>query len=420
MSPQSSDIAPAEVPVEDKALDKESVIELLGEDDGKEPETIELDEDKKAGKKDTKEPKGDEEEEETTLEDELEEELEEPVEDSLEIIEPPSRKEILTAYPDLFKKFPALEKAMYRDKAYSEILPTIEDARIAAEKSTLLDEYEEEIQKGSTESLLSAVKDNDKETFAKVVDNYLPTLFKVDEHAYYHTIGNVIKHTIISMVRDGESQKNRDLANAASVLNQYIFGTSQFSHPQKLSKSEIQDDGTRAKEEEITTREKALAERQFNSTLEDLSTRVDNVLKASVDKFIDPNDSMTEYVKRTATKDVLDNLENLIEKDVRFKSVYDRLWERAYENDYDKESMDKIKAAYLSKAKTLLPVLIRKSRNEALRGLNRNSGDSKDKRGHLPVGKTRSSTTLASGKSSSSDSKQVPRGMSTLDYLNSD
>jgi hypothetical protein len=302
------------------------------------------------------------------------------------------------------------------------LLPTIQDAKLAVEKSTLLDQYDKEIMGGSTESLLSTVKDTDKEAFAKVVDNYLPTLYKVDQQAYYHTIGNVVKHTIISMVRDGKEQNNEELSTAAAVLNQYIFGTTKFTHPTNLSQEDINDE-SKKKEDAVTQREKDLIEKTFNSARDDLGTRVDNILKSSVDKAIDPADSMTEYVKRTATREVLEGLEDLISRDTRFRTIYDKLWERAFENDFDRESMDKVKKAYLSKAQTLLPILIKKARNEALKGLNRKASDDngKDKRGPLPVGKTRSSATLASGKSNSgNNSKSVPRGMSTLEYLNSD
>lgn len=424
MSPQSPDTPTTSgAAIEDKALDKESVIELLGEDE-KEQETLELEEPPKKGKEDKEKDDKEtgEKEEELTLEDELEDELAEVDEDKLELTEAPSRKEILAAYPDLYKKFPQLEKAVYREKAYSELLPTIQDAKLAVEKASLLDQYDKEIMGGSTESLLSTVKDTDKEAFAKVVDNYLPTLYKVDQQSYYHTIGNVIKHTIISMVRDGKEKADEELSTAAAVLNQYIFGTTKFTHPTNLSQEEV-DGESKKKEDQISQREKDLIEKSFNNAREDIGFRVDNILKASVDKAIDPADSMTEYVKRTATREVLEGLEDLIQRDTRFKTIYDKLWERAFENDFDKESMDKIKKAYLSKAQTLLPILIKRARNEALKGLNRKASDDngKDKRGPLPVGKTRSSATLASGKSSSSNnSKSIPRGMTTLEFLNSD
>ena len=434
MSPQSPDDKAGNTAVEDKSLDKESMIDFLKEDD-KEQETIELEDKKdkqdKSGRKDRdskedKEAEGEdgETEEDISLEDELEEDLKEPDEEKLELLEPPRRREILGKYPNLFKDFPQLERSMYREQKYTEILPTIEDAKTAAEKAEILDTYEKEImESGSTEALLNAVKESDKESFAKLIDNYLPNLYKVDEHSYYHTIGNVIKHTIISMVRDSKEQQNDDLSHAASILNQYIFGTTTFTHPQRLSKEEVKDAQGKAREEEISSKEKAFLEKQFNQANEGVSTKVDNILKATVDKNIDPNDSMSDYVKGHATKQVLDELESLIDKDTRFRGVYDKLWEKAFESDFDKESMDKIQSAYLSKAKTLLPLIIRKARAEALKGSRKSSDNDseRDRKGPLPVGRTRSSATLTSGKSNSnSSSKQIPKGMSTLDFLNSD
>lgn len=419
--------------IENKALSKEDAIEFLGEET-EEKEVIDLEKPKKAESKDDKEEVKEDKEDkredkegekkELTLEEEIEEELEEPDEDKLELVTPVRRKEILAKYPEIFKDFPFLENAYYRERAYTEILPTIEDAKIAVEKATALDSYEKEIMSGSTESLLTAVRDDDKEAFARVVDNYLPTLYKVDESAYYHTIGNIIKHTIMSMVKDGKESGVDELIQAADVVNQYIFATKTFNPPQKLAKEELKDT---KKEFEVDEREAKFIERQFESAKGDVTTRIDNILKTTVDKNLDPNNSMTDYVKRTATRETLESLENAISEDVRFRSVLDKLWERAFENDFDSASMDKIKQAYLSKAKTLLPTLIKKSRNEALRGLGKrvrddsDTDEKKDKKGPLPVGSTRSSaSSSSSGKTDKDRAKAIPRGTSTLDYLMQD
>ena len=409
--------------IEDKALSREDTIELLGEE---EPETLELEKDTKKAKETKGE--GDKEESEKkvetkSLEEEIEEELEPPDEDKLELLVPIRRKEILAKYPDIFKDFPALESSMYRERAYTEILPTIEDAKQAVEKAERLDTYETEILGGSTESLLQAVLNTDKDSFAKVVDNYLPTLFKVDEGAYYHTIGNVIKHTIITMVNDGKSNNVDELLAAADVLNQYIFGTKQFHPPQRLSKTSPKGE----EENKADEREAKFNQRQFETAKDDISTKANNVLKATIDKNIDPNDSMTDYVKRNASREVFETLEDTIAGDTRFRAVLDKLWERAFNDDFSTESMGKIKSAYLSKASTLLPSIIKKSRNEALRGLGKRVRDDndtdnkKDKKGPLPVGNTRStSASPQSGKTDRDKAKAIPRGISTLDYLNMD
>jgi hypothetical protein len=422
--------------IEDKALSKEDTLEFLSTEDEKPEETLELEKDSKKGPKTVEkedeekeveeEKEGEEEEKEKTLEEELEEELEEPDEEELELITPVRRKEILTKYPTLFKDFPYLEKAYYREQKYTELLPTIADAETAVEKSKILDSYEEEIMDGSTESLLTAVRENDRNSFNKLVDNYLPNLYKVDEDAYYHTIGNIIKHTIISMVRDGKEQSSDELASAANILNQYMFGTDKFIPPRGLAKTGEAKPEDKSREDEIQQRELEFTERQFNSALDSVGTRIDNILKSTVDKNIDPNESMTEYVRRNASREVLESLDNLIENDSRFKTIYDKLWERAFEDNFSDVSMDKIKSAYLSKAKTLLPELIKRSRNEALKGLRRASNEDdinkKDKKGPLPVGRIRSSTSSPnSGKDSVRDrAKAIPKGVSTLDYLNQD
>lgn len=78
-------------------------------------------------KKDT-ETTGDESTDETTEDDEdelkeLEEELEGPKEEDLELTTPVRRKEILKKYPTLFKDFPYLEKAYYREQQFTKYFP---------------------------------------------------------------------------------------------------------------------------------------------------------------------------------------------------------------------------------------------------------------------------------------------------------
>jgi hypothetical protein len=422
-------------PIESGSVSVEDAITFMGDDDVEQKEVIELDEkpakkDKAAADDDSddSEKSDDDSEEDKSVEDELEEELDEEIkdpDDELELVTPVRRKEILAKYPNLFKDFPYLQKAYYREQKYSELLPTIEDAQIAVDRSQLLDKYESEIMGGSTESLLSTVRDGDREAFAKVVDNYLPTLFKVDEGAYYHTIGNIIKHTIISMVQDGKSNDSDDLIHAAEAINEYVFGTKKFTPPGKLAKTEDNTEN-KSKADEVSERERQFMERQFESAKTTVTTKIDNVLKSTVDKNIDPNQSMTDYVRRTATREVLELLDTSIESDKRFRAIYDRLWEKAANDNFSSESMDRIKSAYLSKAKTLLPDFIKKARNEALKGLTKranNDSDTKDKKGPLPVGKTRSAASSSnSGKTDNrSNAKQpVPRGMSSLDYLMSD
>lgn len=354
---------------------------------------------------------------------EIEEELEGPKEEDLELTTPVRRREILAKYPKLFKDFPYLEKAYYREQQFTETFPTINDARAAADKARVLDQVEQQIiGNGDITSVLQAAKQENNESFLKIADNYLPALRSVDQGAYYHVLGNVIKDTIITMVREGRAlgEQGAPLQAAANVLNQFVFGSQQFAPPTTLSRQPRPDE--QAREQAIRNQDYQRAYESFESTRESLQTKADNVLMATIDGNIDPRDTMTAYVKQHAVKEAYDKLDDLMSKDRHFRGLLDRLWEKSYQTGFDKESTDRIKSAYLSKAKTLLPSVIKKVRNDALKGMGRRNSDDADeiqmasvKKGPSNTGK---STTPSSGKIRKAS--DIPRGMSTLDVLMKD
>jgi hypothetical protein len=270
---------------------------------------------------------------------------------------------------------------------------------------------------GNTENVLKAVRETNINGFMKIVDDYLPTLARVDDKAYFHVIGNVTKHTIMAMVKEARNTKNEQLQNAAHLLNQFVFGTSDFQPPTQLAKGERPDD---SREKQLTERERGFVRQQFETTRGELNTRVNNTLRNTIDANIDPKSSMTDYVRKNASRDALDTLETIINQDGRFKILVDKLWEKAFQENFSKASTDRIRSAYVSKAKTLLPRVISKARNEALRGMGKRVKDEEDttpRRGPVPAGRPRSQD-RPTGKIR--DAKDIPKGMSSLDFLNSD
>ncbi len=392
--------------------------ELLNEETVEPEETLDL-EDKRAPKSDLDD---EVEEEEVDELKEIEEELKGPSEEDLELTTPVRRKEILAKYPTLFKDFPYLEKAYYREQQFTELLPTIQDAKIAVQKAQVMDNFEQSIMSGDISNVLAAAKSESQEAFHKIADNYLPALKRVDQQAYYHVLGNVVKDTIITMVREGRNlgEQGAPLTAAANVLNQFVFGSQNFTPAQPLSRQPNPDEQNR--EQAIKYQEQQHVYNRFETTRDELQTKADNVLASTIDQHIDPNGAMTDYVKRNATKDAKETLEDLMGKDQRFRGLIDKLWEKAFQQNFNKESTDRIKSAYLSKAKTLLPSVIKKARNEALRGLGRKADSKLDfgeiepatKKGPIQPGK---STAPSSGKIRKAS--DIPKNMSTLDVLNS-
>lgn len=408
-------------------MGKEDMIDFMSEDDDSKDDVIEIEPDKKTKKEDKKgddktdkTDKDDEDEDEVEEIDEIEEierELQGPTDEELEIVTPVRRAEILAKYPKLFKEFPYLEKAYYREQQFTEVFPTIQEAKDASQKSNILDRFEQDvINGGNTENILKAVKEENPESFYKLVDNYMTTLAKVDDKAYYHVIGNITKHTIVAMLQEAKSSSNETLQAAAQILNQFVFGRSDFTPPTNLSKKTTNEDQNRSNE--LNQRRVEFVRQQLNTTVSDLDTRVNNTLKNTIESHIDPNNSMSDYVKRNAVRDSMTSLQSLLNQDNRFRALVDKLWENAANNNFSSESVGKIKTAYLSKSKTLLSAVIRKARNDALKGMGKRVKDDTDSDKKSPVKSTSSGSSKSSGKMTKSS--EIPRGMSSLDFLNSD
>jgi hypothetical protein len=348
---------------------------------------------------DDKEDKDDDEEEKEEVELKDEDENEEPV----ELIVPVSKKKILAKYPNIFKDFPYLETAYYADQAYKELLPTIDDAKEVIEKAKVLDSFEQNLISGDTGRLLASIKNADGKAFSKIVDNYLPTLAKVDKGAYDNVISNVTRQTIMVMAQEARRSGNEALGQAALLLNQFAFGTSEFEAPKRLSNDNPEAENQVQKERAQFTTER------FTVTKEDLDTRINNTLKSTINQHIDPKGSMTDYVRKNAVREALEATDKLIANDPTFRRQLDNLWKRAFESNFNRDAVQRIRSAYLSKAKTVLPQVIAKTRNEALKGLNKSNKE--PKRGHIEM--ERSDKT----KNTTSDKNKVPKGMSTRDFL---
>lgn len=334
----------------------------------------EIDEKAPSEKKEPKPPKEDKEEKESEeLEDE-ELELKEPEEelekldlnkeDDLDIEAPPRKKEILKEYPELFKKFPFLEKMMYRDKEYTEMFGSFDDAKEIAEKAETFSNFENQLLAGNTEEILREVKSADEKAFNIIVDDYLPTLAKVDKEAYFHVVGNLNRRLIMEMVQEANDTDNDDLKQAALLVNQFVFGSSKFTAPTQRVEKRDEKVSDEAEQERLNfTRER------FETARDDLQTKVDNILRATISSYIDPKGSMTSYVKKNAINDAMRILSESIANDPATVKILDRLWRSSFENKFSRESLSKIQSFYLSRGKRQLKNAILKARAEALKDL---------------------------------------------------
>jgi hypothetical protein len=397
----------------------QDILDLMGEDDNPDDKSEKVVTETEAGnllaEDDKKEEEKEEKEPEIKLEPEEEEEPSDEVKDELELISPASRKEILAKYPTLFKDFPYLEKAYYREQKYTSIFPSPKEAEEAKETVDEFQKFQNSVLNGDLDDVLVSLKDTDKSAFDKVVNNYLGILKKTDEGAWAWVCRSVIDAATRSMAAEANGSQNDDdkkaLIHAATVLHQFMFGNRNYQPLQKYGNGEERTESPEV--QKLQQEKQEMLRERFEGTRDDLNKRADGVISNTISVNIDPKGVMTEYVKNSAVRETKEKLDSLIASDDRFTKVLDNLWMKAAKENFSRSSQQAIYDAYISKVKTLLPSVLRTSRNNALRGSGKRVSDKMEepqKKGPISAGRPTAGT-------SGGSKLEIRKGETTKDFF---
>lgn len=354
-------------------------------------------------------------EEETEDKDEDEDEKKLVLEDEDEVtLDIPNREKIKKEFPDLFKKFPSIEKAIYREQQYAEVFPHPKDAEQAKESLSVLANIESELGNGNIENLLNSVKKFDEKSFNQITENFLPTLQKLNPQAHFNTVNYVLKQALFQANEYGKSadkeSDNYQIALAARILNRWIYQTGEVKAPEALGSAIKQE--FNPKEEELNKRETEFHRGALATAVTEVDERVMSTLTKSIENVIDTKNLMSPYVKGNATKDVVNQFRDDLRKDKRFMANLDRLWVKCREANYSEASKSKIREAIKLQAKQVLPDIIRRVKAEALKDYKKVARtDRKDER---PLERRRPS---ADTPKRSNDQKEQARKMTATEFL---
>ncbi len=362
-----------------------------------------------------------EEEKEIKLEDEEEKE-----ENELELAKIPTGKAIKEAYPDIFKKFPALEHIFYREKAYSEIFTSVKDAKAARAEIDDYKSLQSDLLNGDISTLLTQVKNTDPKAFNKIAANVLESLSKVDDKAILEPSRIILKSTIhnlnmlaaASLKKDPENKRAQQLQIATELIHEAIFNTSEVSaYERAVEERENPEKAAIAKERA------ELDNRKFGEAHSKVTTRFTDLLSKAIDKNVDPRNVLSNYVKSKVADDIRSELDKQLISDKRFEGIVKKLYERARSENYSQASLDNILTALKNKAASILPEIIRAKKGEALKGSSNRKESTKPRElSRQEEDESDNASTRSSRNSKSTDGKgkkeEGPNpGESAFDYL---
>ena len=399
--------------IEDKSDDKEEEkivsdfdFSLLSDKDDKDDKDEELD--------DKDEKSEDDKEEDRELK------LDEDNEDELELSRIPKRQEIKAAYPDIFKKFPALDHIIQREHAFAEVFPSIADAKSAKESVEQFNYFQRELLNGDIEGVLKSVKTVNPKAFDKITAGLLDSLVKIDPNSHLgitHQVSKGVLNYIHSaatntLKKNPEDKRAQQLQIASELIHEALYDSSEVT-PFKGVKTEEEINPELAK---LNTERQQFERTRYEVAFNTVSSKMNIVLTNAVTRDIDTKNILPPYVKHNVIRDVMSELDRQLVGDTRFRGLIDKLWLKARESSYSDTALNNIQTALKEKAKTILPGIMRAKKGEAMKGLTSHRDDKRElpRNDKEELRAPRKETTLNRRDSD----RNVPRqGESNLDFL---
>jgi hypothetical protein len=336
----------------------------------------------------------------------------------------PSLKSIEEKFPGFFKQFPALRDMYFREAEYSKVFPTIDDAKEANENNTAFQSIRESVFQGNGNKFFTAIKEVSEKDLEKFSTTVLSTLFQVHPQSFWRAANPLVEDIAKNMFDKGKRENNESMQNAARYLSDYFFGNTEIAEGKKTSIIKIEDNTEVNKEREKFDNERSTA---FRSTVEtDVRGQLVAIIEGKDSKTgksrLDPDSVFSNFIRTTIVDRIIEDLGSQLTLDKDHIRYMDSLWNKAKQNGRTDTEKARIVAAYLARAKSLVPSLRSKYVSEALGQKTRISSGKKEK--IEEISSRRDSGTQGRG-SNGSNKNYNPRSIdysktSDADILNDD
>jgi hypothetical protein len=297
------------------------------------------------------------EEEESSDEDEdSEEEVEEEVEEEEEISDRLSWKEIKEKFPEV-AKMKEFREVFHREKAFSDLFPTLDDAKDANEKSQALDFFDQSLNEGDPGVLLRALE---PQVAGKLAENILPALYQVSPQLFNRAAEPMLVNMLNSVAKRAEDSKDQNLLISAKNVAKFLFGKFEIPAAKNRVNPEVEEEVKKLKEERqqlVSAKQTEFLSRTDKSIFRQLSKVVSDGL--------DPKGELTEFTKNAIIEKTLAETKAQLISDKAFSSKMANIFRAAEKAGFPPDYMPRLISAYLGRAKSIALTLRAKHKSAA-------------------------------------------------------
>jgi len=304
----------------------------------------------------------DEDNEEGEKEDEEDEDKDEKEDDEEELqLTRVEFKDIKGKYPQFFKDFPELKHAFFREQQFTEIFPTVEDAKRASEAQNAYEEITAAVIDGDVDKFLSELESESKDGLENFAKNFMPSLQKTNKDLYFEIIGPQVATFIRNVYAHGTRDKDDNIKNAAKIVHKMIFGGAYEDVEKDVPLINIES----KKDDKIEKDKAEYFSTKYNNLYKEVTETCYNKLDEEIGKgLIDLKGK--QGLVRILSKDIRGRVLEELEKDSAYMGRMQALWKREQRNGFSGTLKSSLSTLFLAKAKTVLPKIRMEVRREAL------------------------------------------------------
>lgn len=286
-------------------------------------------------------------------------------------------KRVDKEFKGVFKKFPELRRAVFRDHAYNELFSTVDDAREASEKAETMDQHEARIMAGDPSILLKTLGETDVRSLESFSLNFLPTLGKLAPTLVAKACFPYIRGLLASALADADSAGNKNLKNSIGHISQYLWKS--FELPPEPKAAEVRRDPAFVEaQRRAHVLEQRLDDDFRGRTARVAHGRLNSMILEGLTKDEKLKDKFSPYELRHVAADIFRQVTSALDADQRYSRGIDAIFDRAARDGYKDDYMARVRDAFLAGARTHLSTARAKVVADALKEKGMKVGD-KDK-----------------------------------------
>lgn len=271
--------------------------------------------------------------------------------------------QIKEKYPAFFKDFPELKHAFFREQQFSEIFPTVEDAKRAAERELAYEEISSSVIEGDAEKFISELGAENKESLATFAKNFIPALQKADKEAFYEAVGPTLQGFVKNVYNHGVKEGDDNIKNAAKIVHKMLFGGGY----EDVEREGLVNSGREDRKDDKVEKEKqAFMAQKYDGLYKEVTNTCYTNLEGEITKGLDDLKKSRPGLYKIIVKDIKERVLGDMDKDQAYLGRMAGLWKREQRAGFNGSLKGSLATTFIAKAKTLVPKYRSEVRREVL------------------------------------------------------